>query len=198
MSAPIPDKFARTARLLVKVTDGKCTLHDGGELPKMKPGITAELVISPWDVIDETSRAKLLEEHSVEFLPAGTTLWARVKSDDISGTLALACHSKRIWPGTPGLFVDIHLAKAVQLIIRGDGRASLGDCVCKIPALPDEDCTSINEAYTRISEAFEPSRRSHTGNIFNCVFYERGNYLFPLGKLRDEKLAAPFPPKPAP
>lgn len=164
-------------------------LADGTSLPEMKSDTSAELVISPWDIIDETERARLLNENHVEFLPASTSIWARVKEHGIPSNLSLDCKNKHAWPQTPGVFVEIKLVSAVALVVRGDGRASPGDCVCNIPALPEQECTSINEAYTRISESFEPSRRSHTGNIFNCVFYELGNHVFPLGHLRDTKLA---------
>ncbi len=189
MSAILSDKFARTARLLVKVSAGVCTLADGQPLPKMKADTVAELIISPWAITDEIERARLLKEHRVEFLPAGTSIWARVKDAQMPVDLVMSCKRKVAWPKNPGLFVEIQLVSAVVLIIRGDGRAALGDCNCRIPTLPEEECASINEAYTRISVAFEPSRRSHTGNIFNCVFYEPGRSLFPLRQLRDEKLA---------
>ena len=189
MSALLTDKFARTARLLVKITDGKCTLYDGSALPEMEPDTTAELVISPWDITNKKARALLLKEHRVEFLPEGTSIWARVKDAHMPADLVLACESKLAWPKNPGCFVEIELVSPASLLIRGDGRAALEECDCRIPALPDQECASVNEAYTRVSEAFEPSRRSHTGNIFKCVFYQKGDRLLPLGKLRDEKLA---------
>lgn len=191
MSTFAPDKFAKTARLSVKITGGVCTLSDGKPLPKMKPDTTAELVISPLDIIDDVERARLLKENRVEFLPAGASIWARVKDANMPANLLLSCQRKYAWPKNPGLFVEIRLASAVLLVIRGDGRAALSDCSCGMPGLPDQECSSINEAYTRVSESFEPSRRSHTGNIFNCVFYQMGSSLFPLRKLRDEKLSRP-------
>lgn len=193
MSAPIPDKFARTARLLVKIDKGVCTLAHGQPLPEMKSGIIAELVISPWDVIDDAAREELLNENRIEFLAKSTSIWARVKRDAIPPQLTRHYQNKIVWPKTDGVFIEIQLLSLVSLIVRGDGRAALGECNCSIPALPQLKCNSLNEAYTRISEAFEPSRRSHTGNIFNCVFFERGNCLYPLRELRDELVAAPQP-----
>lgn len=194
MSTFIPDKFSATARLLVKITNGVCTLPDGAPLPELKPGTTAELVISPWNVVDDDVRASLLKEHRVEFLPAKTSVWARVKADEIPRDLATYRAQKCAWPKNHGCFVEIRLVSPARLVVRGDGRAVLDDCACIIPALPDQDCSSINEAYTRVSVAFEPSRRSHTGNIFNCVFYEAGQTLHSLRMLRDAKLMADAPP----
>ena len=191
MSGFFPDKFAQTARLSVKINNGVCTLTDGRPLPAMKTDAYGELAVSPWDIIDDFERDRLLKENTVLFLPAETSIWARVKADDIPSELKLCRHSKQAWPKNPGSFVEIQMASPVSLVVRGDGRAALGECNCRIPALPDHECASINEAYTRISEAFEPTRRSHTGNIFNCVFHETGTSLFPLRKLRDEKLSQP-------
>jgi hypothetical protein len=188
-----PDKDSTKARLSVKMAGGIWTLADGKPLPTFKPGASAELVISPWDIVDDFERARLLKESFVEFLPAETSIWARVKDDDIPSDLRRSRHQKSAGFESLSLFVEIRLVSAVSLVIRGDGRAALSECSCRIPALPDLRCSSINEAYTRISESFEPSRRSHTGNIFNCVFYERGRWLAPLRELRDETLLQPTP-----
>jgi len=190
MNSFIPDKFATSLRLAVKITEGVCTLEDGSPLPKMKSGASAELLISPWDITDDAARNFLLNERRVEFLPSGTSLWARVKEDNVSDDLKRLGQHRNAWPNNPGFFVEIGVTAPLTLVVRGDGRAALGDCACKIPSLRGKDCSSVNEAYTRVSEAFEPSRRSHTGNIFNCVYYELGNHLHPLRKLRDEKISA--------
>ena len=186
----ISNRFAPTAKLSVRITHGVRTLRDGNPLPELKPGVEAELYLSPSDVIDDTARGLLLAERTVGFLSAGTSLWARVKSDEIPDGLRRYRAHKNAWPRQRGAFVQMQLASSVRLMIRGDGRTSLTDCVCGIVGLPTLECSSINEAYTRVSESFEPSRRSNTGNIFNCVFYEEGVSLHPLRKLRDEKLAA--------
>ncbi len=66
----------------------------------------------------------------------------------------------------------------------------------------DDLPASVNQAYTLISTHFEPQRRSHTGNIFNCVYYreEPLNTWQSLRHLRDqlqadhETLVAEKPP----
>ena len=51
-------------------------------------------------------------------------------------------------------------------------------CRCKIPAR-DRGASILNEAYTVISEAFEPGRRSYTGHVLKSAVYEAGDHLQP-------------------
>ena len=49
---------------------------------------------------------------------------------------------------------------------------------------------SLNEAFTRLSEAFEPWRKAHTGSIYERVFYrEVRDFWYPLKDLRERALA---------
>lgn len=69
--------------------------------------------------------------------------------------------------------VKVRLQETLHLEIRGTSKPRLLNCRCHIPALEKHEkqfADSLNEAYTHISEIFEPTRRSHTGNIFSlCV-----------------------------
>ena len=56
-----------------------------------------------------------------------------------------------------------------------------------ISSLPLE---SLNQAFTRLSEIYEPWRKSHTGNIYNRVFYqEKNGQWYPLSVLRNAAIA---------
>ena len=92
----------------------------------------------------------------------------------------------------PGLFVPFTLSADLALIIRTGKSAALKECLCHIPSLQAQ-AGSINETYTKISVAFEPSRRAHTGNAFRCVFYEKDKTLFPLDDLRLKRESDPEP-----
>jgi hypothetical protein len=51
---------------------------------------------------------------------------------------------------------------------------------------------SLNQAFTRLSERFEPWRKSHTGNIYNRIYYQESNSRwYPLDDLRDRGRGAP-------
>lgn len=61
--------------------------------------------------------------------------------------------------------------------------------------LPDapglESVDSLNYAFTRLSEIFEPWRKAHTGSIYERVFYRDCNdHWYPLKDLRDRALAS--------
>ena len=60
-----------------------------------------------------------------------------------------------------------------------------------VPSLGEKDqCRSLNHAFTRLSEKFEPWRISHTGNIYDCFLYkERDGTWTPLSVLRDAEIA---------
>lgn len=161
-------------------------------LPKLGPNTTAELVLSAYDISDPKELADLTSERPVPLLPKGTTLWARVKEDHVPAPLSKHRARKTIWPVEPGLFVSFTLIADLALLIRTGKSAALKECRCHIPSL-EAQAGSINEAYTKISVAFEPSRRAHTGSAFRCVFYEKGETLHPLGDLRLERESEPEP-----
>lgn len=47
---------------------------------------------------------------------------------------------------------------------------------------------SLNHAYTQLSELIEPERLSHTGNIYDLIFYKETNdKWYPLNKFRHPK-----------
>ena len=68
--------------------------------------------------------------------------------------------------------------------LRGTKPALLRQVECHIPHL-DLAVNSLNQAYTRISEVFEPHRRSHTGNVFErCAYFDKINAY----SLNDERI----------
>jgi hypothetical protein len=53
-----------------------------------------------------------------------------------------------------------------------------------------EPLESLNHAFTRLSETFEPWRKAHTGSIYERVLYkEKNDRWYPLNVLRDEAIA---------
>ena len=186
----IPEKMARTIRLNILLSDGKCTLADGTALPRIKKGSSAELVVRASNLLDDKERAALISERKILFLQAETRLWARVNEDAVPETLRRHRIEMKVFPGGEERVVAFILRQDLYLRIRAAKSSVLADCNCHIPSL-GFDPKSVNEAYARISTAFEPSRRSHTGNVFDCVFVERNDRLWPLSELRLAKEAEP-------
>lgn len=189
----IPDKIARTVRLLVKITDGNVTLADGKPLPKIKADARGELVLfSVYSLTDEKDRAFYAAESEVPILCKGESLWARVNNDPIEKNLEKWRITRRTAKGESAYFVQFILDTDLALILRPGKNSVLTGCNCSIPAFKG-DAFSVNEAYTRISTVFEPKRRSHTGNVFQCVFVENDEILFPLEDLRMKIETHPVP-----
>ncbi len=186
----IPEKTARTIRLNVVLSEGTYTLADGTALPKIKMGAAAELVVHATDLLDAEECKTLISERDVLFLPSGTRLWARVKEDEVPEKMRLHRIKMKVYPVVPEWVVPFDLQEDLNLRLRAAKGAVLAECNCHIPSL-NLDAKSVNEAYARISTAFEPSRRSHTGNVFNCVFVECKDGLRALADLRMAKEAEP-------
>jgi len=186
----ISSSFSSSLRLTVRLTNGFVTLMDGTSLPALHKDASADLILDASSLVHDADRLRLTQEASVEILGKGTALWARVKLDDIPVTLRAHRESKKSSAASPA-FVKFVLDAPLRLIGSEGKQPVLSDCVCRIPSLPHVACASVNEAYTRISEVFEPSRRSHTGNVFSCVFFDAAGILQPLKKLRNTPLASP-------
>ena len=190
---PLPDSYAATVRLPVRISDGIVSLADGSALPALRKETSAELILDASDIANKADRDRLTREATCEILLKGTALWARVKQDDIPASLRPHREEKTSSPISGHAFVKFTAQASLRLIGSEGKRPVLADCACRIPSLPHITCASVNEAYTRISEAFEPSRRSHTGNVFDCVFIEQSGVLVPLEKIRKLPPAAAIP-----
>ena len=60
---------------------------------------------------------------------------------------------------------EVVLLEPLLISVDGSERAKLNDCSCGIFLL-DKEATSVNHAFTLLSEEFETDRMSHTGNVF--------------------------------
>jgi hypothetical protein len=188
----IPDKYARTVKLRVCLRKDQWVMEDGKPLPELREGTWAELTFSAESITDEQVQRTLTTERQVAFLPATTVLWARIREESLPSTLSKFRESRRMWAGEPGHFIRFVLREDLKITLRGSKNAFLDDCACDIPAL-DKIADSVNQAYTLISTAFEPTRRSHAGNVFQKVFLEHEKFLRSLDVLRVQIEANPPP-----
>jgi hypothetical protein len=65
--------------------------------------------------------------------------------------------------------VQLRLDQDLRIRIRSDQEARLEKCQCMITAL-NIKASSINHAFTIVSEAYETKRLSHTGNVFERAY----------------------------
>ena len=79
-----PNDKPEKIRLRVVLNEGQCTLADGSSLPRLKPGALAKLRIGVEDLVDESERTKLRGERRILFLPSGSKLWARIRTEFVT------------------------------------------------------------------------------------------------------------------
>jgi hypothetical protein len=173
----------------VVIKNGKVEyLH--GALPKLKEETIGRLFIPDHGFQNPKDVQQFLLTGKVELLPAKTTLRAPMKL-----RLGSALDDVRD--------EEIILEEPLELTFRGTKKPVLKDCRCTLPSLKTK-ARSLNEAYTKLSEKFEPHRRGHGGNVFQKVLYlPPGQHNWqPLDELRlakqiefQKKLFSPPPEK---
>ena len=176
-----------------KVVDGKLVhFYDHTPISELREGTIGEIIVHNFEIKDKARVRQYNAEADVAFLPQWTRLLAQISTKSVPENLKqwLQPEGKYIGSGA----VEIILQTDLSLHLRGTKKAKLSLCVCAIPALEahiKEPPQSVNEAYRLISEHFEPHRRSHAGNVFNCVFYleEPSKIWQPLKVLRDQRQA---------
>jgi hypothetical protein len=207
---------SKTIRVPVKLVDGRWELLYGGAV-KVKEGAVGELHLDQMYFTDKKFLKALTTKRQVAVLTAGTelrvaltvkpdldaTLWPHLLARDATPHR----HTTKLSVATR--FVSIHLAgptaaqqkKAKEkevvlgglfLTLEGMEPRAIESGMVNLPAVPGlEPVDSLNYAFTRLSEVFEPWRKAHTGSIYERIFYlERDEHWYPLKDLRDRALAS--------
>ena len=182
----IPDSTAKTVHIPIRIKDGQIEYfyeENTSFLEQIKDTVIAELIIPEHALKDDELKKKLNAEHEVVFLKKGTILLAEMKIEHETDEMK---HFLKSSDGYPFIFgFEIELLKDQKLILRGSKKAKLSSCECKIPFLK-QNAISLNHAYTLISQKVEISRSSHSGNVFNKLFYLKDGHYEKIGALRDE------------
>jgi hypothetical protein len=185
-----PDPLKKTTRIPFRFVKGKFVhLGDGTEINELTEDCIGDILVETWKVTNADRVQEYDTEVEVDFLPKGTKLLARVNSTHVPDRLRERLSEEKAMIGD--VTVEIMLEEDLRLVLRGTKPAKLVDCKCFIPALQglidkNKQPFSVNQAYARISEVFEPHRRSNTGNVFNVVHYYDAQLGWqPLRTLRD-------------
>lgn len=182
----IPDPFERTVRIPVQWIDGQWQLIGGEKLPELKLNVCAELFMPAMYLANDEERARWTVGETVLFLEEGTDLFAQVNRNRVPAVYSKFALEKNYKMGHPSAFVQFILLSDVSLSLIPGKKAGLTNGKCRIPSLGIE-VDSINEALTRISQSFEPDRKSFGGNVFLKVFVEQKSRMVSLDDLRDQK-----------
>lgn len=180
----IPDESSRTVRLPVCWRDGKLTLYNGAPLSEINPNAYGELTLSALDLVDEDQRAIWTGERVVDFLAVSTPLFARVSPKFLPPAMASLTvekvHHRRRAP-----FVPLVLDEAIRLVVVPGKKGYLVGGKCHCPNLKLE-ASSLNEALRKMSEHFEPKRRSYGGNAFELIYVQFPDHFTKLADWRDQ------------
>lgn len=179
------DSLEKTIRIPVVVMNGNIRYFYGGNLPTIEDGAIGDLIISEYKVKDKRFVKISQWEEYKEILPVESTIMVAVASTNIPNDKSKIAKKIKTDLLAGDLYVSVKLLEPLRLLIRGSKRSNLLGVKCCIPDLDNFNATSINNAYTKISEVFEPNRKSHTGNVFEKCFYKgKDDKWYSLDSLR--------------
>jgi hypothetical protein len=197
-------------RVPVKLVDGVWELFYGGAV-RVKDGAVGELRLERMYFTDEEFLKALTERRQVRVLLQGTELRVAVtikpgidkRLSQILLARDVTRHNHTAKISVDARFVSIALGGPTDLQrkrgiengglwlwLEGAEPRSIESGTVKLPdAAGLITVDSLNHAFTRLSEAFEPWRKAHTGSIYERMFYLEGDGIwYPLKDLRKREL----------
>lgn len=185
------NKYEKTIKIPVIFEDGQIKFYYGGAMPIIEEGTIGELILPEYSVGSKEIVNKLQTKYDVKLFDRGTKLYLAMQNYYIPHSLLGSVVAlKNVYPPIDCQFVEVILNEPLNLLFRGSKQAKLQDVECLIPVLKNKKAISINNAYTLISEVFEPERKSHSGNVFDKCYYEYidiksgTEHYFPIVRLR--------------
>jgi hypothetical protein len=208
---------ARRVRIPVSYINGVWECELGGCVP-VKDGTQGELSIDRKAVSDKAFLSRMEQKGRYQILGEGAKLLVilSIRPDAPPNTHQnhLRTYDELKWhiatellePFNPSTirFVEITIGKpdkkqerrlesdkgGLWLLTEGVRAAGLVSTTIQLPeGIWKDPVTSVNHAYTKLSEIFEPWRISHTGNVYSRVLYtEKNNKWYPLEVLRNAAL----------
>lgn len=188
--------------LPVRLVNGQWEFLYGGGIP-VREGSYAELNIALHAIEDESFSKRVTQEVVVKVFEEGRPLivalndqkWHGPRHSGFKvalGDVPAGCtRFERVSIGPTSVATRRLDAKRGGLWMRqlGVGRCELA---CSSVLMPQDGpaAASLNHAVTKLSEQYETHRISHTGNVYERVFYQEGNgNWYPLAHLRSGVVA---------
>lgn len=160
----------KTIVIPIKINKNGMEYFYGGPLPAFKDGAIGDLIVPINSVLELDKFQKIQSESVKTILEKNCRLLVNVQPGSLTDTRLFRPQHGALLKGLVGKFVEIILKEDLKLKLRGTKRAKLMPCACDIPVL-NKKAHSVNHAYSIVSGEFEKSRISHTGNVFQMVFY---------------------------
>lgn len=184
----INDSLEKTVHIPVRIINGEIRYLYGGDLPPINNGAEGKLIVREYDVDDKNFISISQFEDKIEILPENTVLMFAVNPSNVPEDKIQNLNSIRTIDIKSYLYVEAKLSHPLVLQIRGSKMSNLLKVSCIIPSLNNMVASSINNAYTIISQEYEPKRKSHTGNVFDkCYYVDNDNKWHPLEDLRSRE-----------
>jgi hypothetical protein len=204
----------RRVRIPVRLVESKWEFLFGGQVPVWE-GAIAELVVNRGSIDDQTFLQKMDWRETHKVLNERTPLLVELNVhadrplpenfkkhliyyDNVKWEIAL----DSVNPSSCFVMVWLDAANDKQksslhtnsgglwLVTHGFDAIGLASTTVRLPdGVVPNPVDSLNHAYTRLSELYEPWRISHTGNIYKHVLYqEKNSKWYPLDLLRNRVL----------
>lgn len=182
------DDNDKVIKIPIRIANNIIRYYYGGDLPEFSDGAIGDLIVPEFAVIDKKFISIIQAEQKYQILDRDTIVMMGIKGNDLPTEFRQNInpnhldHEYKIHDG----FVGVLLKEPLYLQYRGSKKPTLSDVKCYIEVLKI-DAISLNNAFTIISEKFETSRKSHTGNVFDKCFYKSENgKWYPINKLRED------------
>jgi hypothetical protein len=212
------ESSGRRVRIPVTYVSGVWECGFGGGTP-VKEGTKGELLIDRRALYDKAFLSRMEQKAKYRILDEGTkllvilTIKREAPPNDAHREHLWNYHDLKWQIATELLdafdpstihFVEITIGKpddkqerrfesdkgGLWLLTEGVKAAGLASTTIQLPGgICKDPVTSVNHAYTKLSEIFETWRISHTGNVYSRVLYqEKNNKWYPLEVLRNAAL----------
>ena len=160
-----------TTTLPIEFVDGKIQLKDGGKLPKIKNGAKAEITIPSFYIENSELKKQYNKEELFTFFKNGTELYVEMYIKNFNDL-------DEKMKSLPFHFENRHLVKIIlkdelKIKHRGTKYPRLESCPVNVVGF-DLEAKSLNEIYSKLSQIYENHRMSHTGNVFDKIYFKDG------------------------
>ena len=209
----------RLLRIPLRYVDERWECEYGGIVP-VAPDTKAELVINSRSITDKRFLERMKAKSSIKVLDQGVILLAylatkeqsRLTEDQRKHLIPWQSRLREIatehidnWSSGDLSLVEVSIGdptdqqakkfntKSGGLWLLTEGSQAVGlqsSRICLPAAVSEDPVNSLNHAFTKLSEVYEPWRISHTGSVYQRFLYKEKNGLwYPLELLRNTALA---------
>jgi hypothetical protein len=210
------DRFLRIA---VRYVDDRWECEYGGIVP-VAPDAKAELIVGDKSITDKSFLDRMRAKSSIKVLEQGVRLLAYLATKEQAQLTneqqkhlipwrdrlhEIATEHIDNWNSAGLSLVEVSIGNPTDqqarkfdtkngglwLLTEGPTAVGLQSTSIILPEAVSKDCvSSLNHAFTKLSETYEPWRISHTGNVYRRFLYkENDGKWYPLELLRNAALA---------